>query len=40
MNMDTLAAEKLPAFEARIVRGEKIEPGDWMPDEYRASSSA
>ncbi len=35
MNMDTLAAEKLPAFEARIVRGEKIEPGDWMPDEYR-----
>ena len=22
-------------FEARIARGEKIEPGDWMPDEYR-----
>ncbi|MCA9938440.1 MAG: 1,2-phenylacetyl-CoA epoxidase subunit A, partial [Anaerolineales bacterium] len=21
--------------EARIARGEKIEPGDWMPDEYR-----
>ena len=27
--------ERLTAFEARIVRGEKIEPGDWMPDEYR-----
>lgn len=25
----------LVAFEARIARGEKIEPGDWMPDEYR-----
>ncbi len=25
----------LSAFEARIARGEKIEPGDWMPDEYR-----
>jgi ring-1,2-phenylacetyl-CoA epoxidase subunit PaaA len=22
-------------FEGRIARGEKIEPGDWMPDEYR-----
>jgi ring-1,2-phenylacetyl-CoA epoxidase subunit PaaA len=28
-------AERLEAFEARIRRGEKIEPGDWMPDEYR-----
>lgn len=27
--------KKLEAFEARIARGEKIEPGDWMPDEYR-----
>ena len=27
--------EKLKQFEARIARGEKIEPGDWMPDEYR-----
>lgn len=27
--------EKLKEFEARIARGEKIEPGDWMPDEYR-----
>lgn len=27
--------QKLTAFEARIARGEKIEPGDWMPDEYR-----
>ncbi len=26
---------KLAAFEARIQRGEKIEPTDWMPDEYR-----
>src|SRR3989304_3993009 len=26
---------KLSAFEARIDRGEKIEPADWMPDEYR-----
>lgn len=28
-------AEKLEAFEARIARGEKIEPHDWMPAEYR-----
>jgi ring-1,2-phenylacetyl-CoA epoxidase subunit PaaA len=27
--------ERLQAFEARIARGEKIEPGDWMPQEYR-----
>ncbi|MCE3008509.1 MAG: 1,2-phenylacetyl-CoA epoxidase subunit A [Bacteroidetes bacterium] len=27
--------ERLAAFEARIVRGEKIEPQDWMPYEYR-----
>ncbi len=26
---------KLREFEDRIARGEKIEPGDWMPDEYR-----
>lgn len=26
---------KLAEFEARIQRGEKIEPGDWMPQEYR-----
>ncbi|MFQ5408339.1 MAG: 1,2-phenylacetyl-CoA epoxidase subunit PaaA [Anaerolineales bacterium] len=25
----------LAEFEARIARGEKIEPGDWMPAEYR-----
>lgn len=31
MNDDARLAE----FEARIARGEKIEPGDWMPDEYR-----
>jgi ring-1,2-phenylacetyl-CoA epoxidase subunit PaaA len=27
--------EKLAEFEARITRGEKIEPDDWMPAEYR-----
>ncbi len=27
--------DKLAEFEARIARGEKIEPGDWMPEEYR-----
>ncbi|WP_198315456.1 1,2-phenylacetyl-CoA epoxidase subunit PaaA [Chitinophaga tropicalis] len=27
--------EKLAAFEMRIANGEKIEPGDWMPAEYR-----
>jgi ring-1,2-phenylacetyl-CoA epoxidase subunit PaaA len=27
--------ERLAEFEARINRGEKIEPGDWMPEEYR-----
>ncbi len=26
---------RLAEFEARIQRGEKIEPGDWMPAEYR-----
>ena len=27
--------EKLGQFEARIGRGEKIEPADWMPSLYR-----
>jgi ring-1,2-phenylacetyl-CoA epoxidase subunit PaaA len=27
--------QQLAAFEAKIARGEKIEPGDWMPEEYR-----
>jgi ring-1,2-phenylacetyl-CoA epoxidase subunit PaaA len=27
--------ERLSAFEARIERGEKIEPSDWMPELYR-----
>lgn len=27
--------QQLADFEARIARGEKIEPGDWMPKEYR-----
>jgi ring-1,2-phenylacetyl-CoA epoxidase subunit PaaA len=26
---------KLAAFEARIAKGDKIEPADWMPKEYR-----
>ncbi|HEU4742931.1 MAG TPA: 1,2-phenylacetyl-CoA epoxidase subunit PaaA [Meiothermus sp.] len=26
---------RLAEFEARIARGEKIEPGDWAPEEYR-----
>jgi ring-1,2-phenylacetyl-CoA epoxidase subunit PaaA len=43
--MSTATSEKIPPsgaevnklreFEARIARGEKIEPGDWMPEEYR-----
>lgn len=32
---DVTAHQKLAAFEARINRGEKIEPGDWMPEAYR-----
>ena len=38
MKKDALAnedPEKLQAFEARIERGEKIEPADWMPEIYR-----
>jgi ring-1,2-phenylacetyl-CoA epoxidase subunit PaaA len=27
--------DRLAAFEERIARGEKIEPGDWMPEAYR-----
>jgi len=27
--------QRLADFEARVARGEKVEPGDWMPDEYR-----
>ncbi|MDQ7028635.1 MAG: 1,2-phenylacetyl-CoA epoxidase subunit PaaA [Ardenticatenia bacterium] len=32
---DPYYEEKLAEFEARIARGEKIEPDDWMPPEYR-----
>lgn len=35
MTMEKTYEEKLAEFEARIDRGEKIEPGDWMPDAYR-----
>ncbi|NBP67845.1 MAG: 1,2-phenylacetyl-CoA epoxidase subunit A, partial [Cytophagia bacterium] len=38
MKTDSLLNEdpqKLAEFEARIARGEKIEPGDWMPELYR-----
>ena len=34
---DKTDEQRLAEFEARIDRGEKIEPGDWMPDEYRKS---
>lgn len=27
--------ERLDQFEARIAQGDKVEPGDWMPDLYR-----
>jgi len=27
--------ERLADFESRVGRGEKVEPGDWMPDDYR-----
>ncbi len=33
--LPTEEPEKLAAFEARIARGEKIEPRDWMPVLYR-----
>lgn len=35
MTQATDITPKLAEFEARIARGEKIEPGDWMPDDYR-----
>lgn len=35
MTQATDITQKLAEFEARIARGEKIEPGDWMPDDYR-----
>jgi ring-1,2-phenylacetyl-CoA epoxidase subunit PaaA len=36
MNDEQQAYEaKVAEFEARIARGEKIEPGDWMPEAYR-----
>ena len=36
MSEETFDAN-LAAFEARIADGDKIEPGDWMPDQYRQS---
>ena len=33
--MKMTEANHLAGFEQRINRGERIEPGDWMPDEYR-----
>jgi ring-1,2-phenylacetyl-CoA epoxidase subunit PaaA len=35
MSPEPAAASALAEFEARVARGEKIEPGDWMPEEYR-----
>ena len=32
---DAVMDEKQMAFEKRIASGEKIEPGDWMPEAYR-----
>jgi ring-1,2-phenylacetyl-CoA epoxidase subunit PaaA len=32
---DAREQERLERFEARIEAGEKIEPGDWMPEAYR-----
>ncbi len=29
--------ERLRELETRIARGEKIEPGDWIPDNYRSA---
>ncbi len=28
-------SDNLAEFESRVARGEKVEPGDWMPEEYR-----
>jgi ring-1,2-phenylacetyl-CoA epoxidase subunit PaaA len=35
MNAEKSNEEKLADFEFRINRGDKVEPGDWMPDDYR-----
>ncbi|MDQ3536156.1 MAG: phenylacetate-CoA oxygenase subunit PaaI, partial [Bacteroidota bacterium] len=35
VDLESEDQEKLAAFEARINRGEKIEPMDWMPGLYR-----
>lgn len=35
MQSEKTDEEKLAAFEERVARGEKVEPGDWMPEEYR-----
>ncbi len=35
IDIENSVPEKLADFEACIARGEKIEPGDWMPDDYR-----
>ena len=35
MSTERTSEEKLAEFEARVARGEKVEPGDWMPEDYR-----
>ena len=35
MSVDGTYEQKLAVFEERVARGEKVEPGDWMPDDYR-----
>ena len=33
--MEISDEDRIEAFERRIAQGEKIEPGDWMPEAYR-----
>jgi ring-1,2-phenylacetyl-CoA epoxidase subunit PaaA len=35
MSSEKTYEQKLAEFEERVARGEKVEPGDWMPDDYR-----
>ena len=35
MDQQKTHEELLAIFEERVARGEKVEPGDWMPDDYR-----
>ncbi|MEO8167138.1 MAG: 1,2-phenylacetyl-CoA epoxidase subunit PaaA [bacterium] len=35
MTIEQIDEAKLADFEARVASGEKVEPGDWMPEDYR-----